>query len=331
MGIDFSVVIPTYNRAPMIGQTLETVLGQTYAPAEVIVIDDGGKDDTEAVVARYPSVRYVRVANGGDCLARNIGASHAKASHVAFVDSDDLWERDRLELQARLFRLRPDVAYCFTNFRILKDGQVSETTKFDDAPAGYWDSLLTRIDGDLAVISGDFYRPLLRFQPVFPSTLAMRREFFDRLGGMAPAAGRILSGDLEFTLRCAVHPPLGVVTKPVVQIRKHASNISGNQLRTVLGEVQILRYAVAHHPEAKPYLADLDLQIVRRSAAAADAAFVIGDFDLVRRILREEPRAGRGAKRHLKAWISRMPGPVARPLQRLMTGLGSGVAAPGNG
>jgi glycosyltransferase involved in cell wall biosynthesis len=94
-----SVVIPTFNRGHLIGRAIESALGQTRAPAEVIVVDDGSADDTGRVVAGYsaPALKYVRLdRNGGGAAARNAGIRVASGDYVAFLDSDDEWHPDHL-------------------------------------------------------------------------------------------------------------------------------------------------------------------------------------------------------------------------------------------
>src|SRR4029077_9496744 len=87
MSFDVSAVIPTYNRANLIGDTVESVLRQSVPPAEIIVVDDGSTDDTAEVIARYGSaVRYHRMENFGPGAARNLGVSIARAPWIAFCD-----------------------------------------------------------------------------------------------------------------------------------------------------------------------------------------------------------------------------------------------------
>ena len=89
--LDVSVVIPTYNRADWLPRTLASILGQTLEPMEVIVVDDGSTDGTEALARSFPpTVRYSRIENSGVCRARNAGVSLARGSWLAFCDSDDL-------------------------------------------------------------------------------------------------------------------------------------------------------------------------------------------------------------------------------------------------
>lgn len=98
-----SVVLPVYNRAAYVGEAIESVYAQTLPPAELIVIDDGSTDDSVAVVERYarPGLTIVRQENRGIGAARNRGLRIASCEAIAFIDSDDLWESDKLERQCR--------------------------------------------------------------------------------------------------------------------------------------------------------------------------------------------------------------------------------------
>ena len=88
----FSTVIPSFNRALLIGQTLDSILAQEFADNEIIVVDDGSTDGTLDVLDRYADrIRIVQQPNGGPGAARNRGVEHATGKYVAFLDSDDLW------------------------------------------------------------------------------------------------------------------------------------------------------------------------------------------------------------------------------------------------
>ena len=91
-----SVVIPTYQREGTILRALESVLAQSLAPGEIIVVDDGSTDKTPDLIRQYPSVRLVRQKQSGSAAARNRGVQEASAAWIAFLDSDDEWERDHL-------------------------------------------------------------------------------------------------------------------------------------------------------------------------------------------------------------------------------------------
>src|SRR5688500_9781977 len=105
-----SVVIPTYNRAHLIRRAIDSVVAQTFADWELIVVDDASKDDAEGVVRSYGDsrMRYVRHdVNKGASAARNTGLYAAHGEFVAFLDSDDEWLPEKLASQVELFRANP--------------------------------------------------------------------------------------------------------------------------------------------------------------------------------------------------------------------------------
>jgi teichuronic acid biosynthesis glycosyltransferase TuaG len=117
-----SVVIPVYNLALFIRQTLESVLAQTYRDLEVLVVDDGSTDGSRdvvrAVAAQDARVRLIESAvNGGPGVARNRGIESAHGRYIAFLDGDDLWYPDKLEKQLALMK-STGAAFCFTSYRI---------------------------------------------------------------------------------------------------------------------------------------------------------------------------------------------------------------------
>jgi glycosyltransferase involved in cell wall biosynthesis len=125
-----SVILPTYNRAALIGPAVESVLAQTFADLELWVIDDGSADETRAVVAAIgdPRLRYHRLdRNRGQAAARNEGLRRARGEYVAFQDSDDRWAPDKLERSLGV--LRPacpgiGAVYC-DMLRMWRDGRVT--------------------------------------------------------------------------------------------------------------------------------------------------------------------------------------------------------------
>lgn len=313
---DIAVVIPAYNRADLIGATLDSVLAQTLPPREVIVVDDGSTDDTAAVVQRYgAAVRYHRIENSGVCCARNVAVSLSTAPWIALCDSDDLWRPDKLESQVRLLRQAPDVEYVFSDFVIVNGPEWEAASKFPQAPEGFWEHGRRIVAPDMWVFDESLYERVLRFQPVFLSTPLLTRRLFTHIGGFNENLGRKKSEDLEFTLRCLQHSPIGAVARPIVGIRKHSNNRSGNYLNTVLGQIEILQYARRHHrPHGKRHAAIIEDEVSRRSAIALEFAFAAGRFDIVRALARSGQLRRRGLKAFVKRAIARMPAAVARPL-----------------
>jgi glycosyltransferase involved in cell wall biosynthesis len=113
--VRISVVLPVYNRARYVGEAIASVLGQILPPDELIVVDDGSTDDSVAVVERHagPGVRILRRTNGGIGAARNSGLRAATGDLIAFIDSDDVWQHDKLARQSRVLQEHADVQLVF--------------------------------------------------------------------------------------------------------------------------------------------------------------------------------------------------------------------------
>lgn len=113
-----SCVIPAFNAERYLGEALESVLGQTLPPDEVIVVDDGSTDGTADVAARYADrILYLRQDNAGQAAARNHGVEVASGKLLAFQDADDLWHPEKLARQAARFEARPELDVSLTHIR----------------------------------------------------------------------------------------------------------------------------------------------------------------------------------------------------------------------
>jgi len=109
-----SVIIPVYNCERYLAEAIESVLAQTYQPIEVIVINDGSTDDSEAVAKRFDSsIRYYAHPNKGLGATRNRGVELAQGHFIAFLDADDLWVADKIERQMAYFDDDPDLDMAF--------------------------------------------------------------------------------------------------------------------------------------------------------------------------------------------------------------------------
>lgn len=119
-----TVVIPAYNAEKTLHETIESVLHQTLNDIEVVVVDDGSTDRTAAVTAHFGNlVRCISTPNGGVAAARNLGLGASEARYVAFLDSDDQWEPDKLRRQVEILEAQPDAVGCYTGIRRVDDKQ----------------------------------------------------------------------------------------------------------------------------------------------------------------------------------------------------------------
>ncbi len=122
-----SVIIPTYNRAEMIAETIESVLQQTFADFQLIIVDDGSTDNTKEVIGSLNDSRleYIYQQNSGVSSARNLGLKKARGQFICFLDSDDLWPRDFLQSMMTNLQASPEygASYCMRTL-LLADGTI---------------------------------------------------------------------------------------------------------------------------------------------------------------------------------------------------------------
>jgi glycosyltransferase involved in cell wall biosynthesis len=207
-----SVVIPTYNRASMVRNAVESALAQTATDVEVIVVDDGSSDDTRTILAEAfgKRARYFFQTNQGVSAARNTGIAEARGEWIAFLDSDDLWEKDKLEWQFKaLERFGPRCAGCYTDTRLLNHPETR--TLFQMSEESY------RHEGTMGV-NTEVLRLLVRpggaGMVVCISSILARTDMVRRTGGYALNLG--FYADSDFMFRLAMLTGICYVNRPLV-------------------------------------------------------------------------------------------------------------------
>lgn len=117
-----SVIIPTYNRALALKDAIQSAMNQTWAMKEIIVVDDGSTDETYDVVATFGGrVRYIYQKNEGASGARNTGIKYSNGKYITFLDSDDLWDSQKLQVQVEDMENNPSCSLHLTNARVSRD------------------------------------------------------------------------------------------------------------------------------------------------------------------------------------------------------------------
>ncbi len=186
-----TTIIPTYNRAHLVGRAIESALTASSERDEIIVVDDGSTDNTSDILASFGKrIRQIRITNSGAGKARNVGISKARNDLVAFLDSDDEWMPDKLNLQRRLMQERQDILFSFTNFSATDEKGCTYHNNVvnwsgDNRP---WSEILGEgqfissvIDipdqvEDCMFYTGSMYKNELETNYIFTSTLVVRRE-----------------------------------------------------------------------------------------------------------------------------------------------------------
>ncbi len=160
-----TIIIPTYNRADFLKDSIPSVLSQTFSDFELIVVDDGSTDHTGEVVREFSGVRYVKCeVNSGVSHARNLGIGLAGGRYICFLDSDDSWVKNKLEAQMRWMESHSDSQVCYTDEIWIRKGvRVNPMNKHRK-------------------FSGDIFAHCLPLCTVSPSSVLMRSSLFDEVG-----------------------------------------------------------------------------------------------------------------------------------------------------
>jgi len=207
-----TVVIPTYNRGDKVPRAIESALAQTVADIEVIVVDDGSSDDTEKTLRKMfgDRIRYFAQANQGASVARNKGIELARGEWIAFLDSDDLWEKDKIDWQLRVLEhFGSRCGACYTDVRFFN--HTEKRTMFEMAEESY------RHEGE-AGINKQALRLLVRpggaGMVVCLSSFMVRADIAKKTGF---DANLLYSQDSDFMFRLAMLTSFCYVNRALVQ------------------------------------------------------------------------------------------------------------------
>jgi GT2 family glycosyltransferase len=178
---EISVVIPTHNRLELCERALLSVLHQTSAAFEIIVVDDGSRDGTaEKLSQKYPDVIFLVQENKGVSAARNRGVLEAKGDWLAFLDSDDVWHKNKLESQVKALEQQPEHLFCHSN-EVWQRGTEKVTQK-KHVKSGGW-----------------IFEDCLKSCVIAASSVLIQKELFDTMGGFDESL--IVCEDYDFWLR----------------------------------------------------------------------------------------------------------------------------------
>ena len=203
-----SVIIPTYNKAQFLKKALESILNQTYREVEVILINDGSTDNTAEIVKSFndPRIIYVWQGNKGPAVARNTGIKKAKGKYVAFLDSDDLWLKEKLEKQVEFMEKNPEVGLLGTAcYEINDKGEVIGKKIFP-------------------IKNKILQKDLIKYNPFIQSSIITKREVFDKVGLYDENFKE--SEDYEFWLRIAGNYKIGNLAELLVMKRYYRDGLS---------------------------------------------------------------------------------------------------------
>ena len=195
-GIKVSVIIPTFNRCEVLARALSSVILQGYKNLEIIVVDDGSTDLTRKLIEeKFPKVNYYYQTNKGVSSARNFAIKKSTGKYVSLLDSDDEWEKDKLQQQVIYFQENPQAKLVHTNEKWIRNGQfVNQMKKHRKG-------------------GGDQFIPSLELCLISPSSVMFTRQLFDEIGGFREDFP--VCEDYDYWLKVTSRYEVGYIDNPL--------------------------------------------------------------------------------------------------------------------
>jgi hypothetical protein len=216
-----SVVIPCFNQAHFLAEAIESVLAQTHAGIEIVVVDDGSRDNTVEVAGRYPGVRYLRQVNRGLAAARNAGLAEVEGEFVLFLDSDDRLLPGAIASGLRELHADPAAVMAAGAWRLIGEDGEQLPASPPQLPE----------DAYPALLEGCFIST--------PAAVLYRRRLFDQVGGFDSAVDA--SADYDLYLRAAARHLVRTHDDVVAEYRRHGANMTRNAGLIMRAETTVLR------------------------------------------------------------------------------------------
>jgi len=206
--IETSVIIPTFNRLAFLKQAIHSVLTQSYKAFELLIVDDGSTDSTSQFIrAQNAAITYLHQPNQGPGAARNLGIRRSQGEFISFLDSDDLWRPGKLQAQIDFMHQNPFALVCYTDEIWIRNGKRVNPRKKHGKHSGW------------------IFEKCLPLCIVSPSSVLMRRGFFDHVGFFNESLRAC--EDYDLWLRASLHFPFHFLQeKLIVKRGGHGDQLS---------------------------------------------------------------------------------------------------------
>jgi len=208
-----SVIIPNYNYAEYLRESIDSALNQDYQEIEIIVVDDGSTDGSREILRSYGTqIRVIEIENSGAPTARNFGLMNAQGCYIAYLDADDFWIRTKISTQVkRLQETQTDMVYCKMTVLDVKNNATTVSSENRE---------------------GNFKNEFLIHPtrtPFPPSTMLMTRDLVARAGIWDPTF-ESPAEDFDYLRRCARYTDFAIVNEALVVHRNHARSLTSSSL-----------------------------------------------------------------------------------------------------
>ncbi len=287
-----SVIIPSYNSAHLLPETIASVQAQTYAHWELLIINDGSTDDTDRIISHYleqhpdDRIHFISKPNGGVSNTRNFGANLAQGEMIAFLDADDRWLPHTIKSHIEHFETNPAIGISF--------GHVEFMTAAGESTGKTTHCTLYQIPS---------HHFLYTNPTVTTSNLVVRTTLFKQLNGFDESINH--SEDMEFLFRASQYQPIEGIDRVLVQYRIQTTGLSSTLEKMEQGWEHLMTKAHGTNPN-----------LVDRHYKPAQAAHL---QYLARQTLRLDLPTQQGIDYIDRAWLAHWPSILRNPRSLLMT------------
>ena len=228
------MIIPIYNGEQYVAKAINSVLAQTYQNIEILLINDGSSDGSKAVILDYinlPNVVYREQSNGGVAAARNIGLRAARGELIAFLDQDDVWMPQKIELQAQYMQTHPKIGLVHANIEY-----IDEHSQPIEKRRSEWQTNA----------SGLCFEEMFKENGIAVLTVCIRRKVCIEIGYFREDVSGV--DDYDYWLRVAYSHQIGHINQVLAHYRLHTHNESQNWLRQEIRLSRVLEDAISDNP-----------------------------------------------------------------------------------
>lgn len=230
-----TVIVPAYNHESYIVECLESVVSQTYDNIQIIVINDGSRDNTGLLISEFVSkqerkVEYISKDNEGLCKTLNLGLSLSKGEYISLIASDDVWCSNKLEEQVTFLENNKNIGLVYSDAYFLR-GTTKTSMKYSEykprIKKHYKNSIQNR----------NMYESLLIENLIIAGTVLLRSECFETMGLFDE---KLKYEDYDMWLRVSIEYPIAYIDKPLAYYRTHDNNVSNNTSLMLIGALQAI-------------------------------------------------------------------------------------------
>ena len=213
-----SAIIPVYNGEKYLAEAIESVLAQSYRPLELIIVDDGSTDGSATIARSYKEAHYICQSNMGVAAARNTGLASAGGEFIAFLDADDMWHPQKIQIQIEYLQKHPSIMYT-----------LSKINNFVEPGCN---------------IHPEKLQSILKNEQINLASLVSHKAVFDQIGGFNPLYH--VGEDFDWITRTKdAGIPMVILPEVLLQRRIHNSNISFTQPKAcIANRFQILKDSI---------------------------------------------------------------------------------------